>query len=473
MKVISGIATHRKTLALGVAATLMAVSWASPALAAIPQEGFADLVEQVEPSVVTIEVSKKTSVQPTQFGGDPRANEFFQRFFGAPGQGPAEAQPVRGAGSGFIIDADGFVVTNYHVVEGAEEVTVHLVDGREYEATIVGQDDKTDLAVLKIDAPDLDIAQFGDSDDTRVGDWVVAIGNPFGLGGTATAGIVSARGRDLRSGPYDDYLQIDAPVNRGNSGGPVFNTDGEVVGVNTAIISPNGGSVGIGFAIPSNQVDEIVAELKRDGVVERGWLGVSLQDLDEELASSLGLEASAGALVTEVTGDSPAAKGGIEIGDVIIEFDGSAVENGKYLARRVGAADPGDKVAIRVHRGDDLVTLKVRLGSPSNAVAANTAEQAIESLGMSLVPLDDELRAELGVDENLSGVVVTRVEPGSAAAEVGVRRGDILVSVDRQTVRSAKDLGDVLAGAKADGRESVAALVKRGAGQRYAVLPVA
>ena len=473
MNVIGQISRLGRAVMLFGAAALMAVSSASPSYAAIPQDGFADLVEQVEPSVVTIEVSKKASLQPAQFGSNPRANEFFERFFGAPGRDPARQQPVRGAGSGFVVDSDGYVVTNHHVVADADEITVHLVDGRELKAEIVGQDDKTDLALLKIDVSDLDAVEFGDSDDTRVGDWVFAMGNPFGLGGTATAGIVSARSRDLRSGPYDDYLQIDAPINQGNSGGPVFNTDGEVVGVNTAIISPNGGSVGIGFAIPSNLVDEIVAELKRNGVVERGWLGVSLQDLDEDLASSLGLESSDGALVTDVVSDSPADEGGLEVGDVIVNFDDETVDSGKALAKHVGSADPGDKVSIRAWRGDELVNLKVRLGDPSGAAAADDAEQAVGSLGLTLAPLDDALRAQLRVDEDVEGVVVVGVEPGGIAASQGIRRGDIIVSVNREDVRSAADMKGAIASAKADGRESVAALVRRGNGQRYAVLPVA
>ena len=455
-----------------VVASLAALTWAATAHAAVPEDGFADLVEQVEPTVVTIEVSKKATAQPTEFNGDPRAQEFFERFFGAPGMGPRESRPSRGAGSGFIIDADGFIVTNNHVIDGADEVQVRLMDGREFIATVVGQDGKTDLALLKIDADDLQAAEFGDSDTTRVGDWVVAIGNPFGLGGTTTAGIISARGRDIRTGPYDDYLQIDAPINRGNSGGPVFNIDGEVVGVNTAIVSPNGGSVGIGFAIPANQVSDIVAELKSDGVVDRGWLGVSLQDLDEDLASSIGLKSSDGALVTDVVADSPAEQAGIEVGDVIVAFNGEEIAGGRELGRLVGAADPGDKIQLRVWRDDSYVKLKGELGTPKSSVAAAKAERTLDGMGITVAPLTDTLRDQLNVDESVNGTVVTRVEPGSRAAEEGIRRGDILLQVDRTAVSSANDIEEVLAEAKREGREAVPALVKRGDAQRFAVLPV-
>jgi serine protease Do len=453
------------------AAVLIAAAWSTPGRAAAPDEGFADLVEQVEPSVVSIEITKSAGVRPMQFGGDPRAQEFMQRFFGMPGQG--EPRPAKGAGSGFVVEPDGYIVTNNHVIDGADDVSVRFVDGRELAATIVGQDDKTDLALLKVDALDLATVDFGDSDDTRVGDWVVAIGNPFGLGGTATAGIVSARGRDIRSGPYDDYLQIDAPINQGNSGGPVFNTEGKVVGVNTAIFSPNGGSVGIGFAIPSNQVSEIVAELKTEGTVSRGWLGVSLQSLDAELAASLGLDDAGGALVAAVVPNSPAMKAGLQPGDVITGYDGDDVADARALSRLVGAADPGDKVSLEVWRGDAHTKISAKLGVPENAVASSRSEQSIDDLGLSVAPLDDALRSRLGVEDDIQGAVVSRVEPGSKASGQGIRRGDILLEVDRQPVTSAADLLAVVAAAQGEGRDSVPVLIRRGEAQRFAVLPVA
>ena len=409
-----------------------------------------------------------------EFNGSPGAQEFFERFFGAPGMGQRQPrQPVRGAGSGFIIDADGYIVTNNHVIDGADEVSVRLLDGREFTATIVGRDDKTDLALLKIEADQLQAARFGDSDETRVGDWVVAIGNPFGLGGTTTAGIVSARSRDIQSGPYDDYLQIDAPINRGNSGGPVFNTDGEVVGVNTAIVSPNGGSVGIGFAIPANQVSEIVAELKSDGVVDRGWLGVSLQGLDQDLAASLGMQSPVGALVTDVVQGSPAQKAGVEVGDVIVSYNDDDIEDARDLSRLVGSADVGDAARLRVWRNDGYVKLSAVLGAPDNAVVAAKAERSLDGLGIAVAPLTDELRSQLDVDDDVDGAVVTRVEPGSQASAEGIRRGDILLQVDRTPVASASELEEILAQAKREGRETVPALIKRGEMQRFAALPVA
>lgn len=435
--------------------------------------GFADLIEQVEPSVVTIEVNKLMQPQLSGFNSDPRAEEFMERFFGFQGQTPSQPRQAQGVGSGFIIDGDGYIVTNNHVIADADSISVRLSDDRQFSADVVGTDEKTDLALLKIDADDLAISTLGDSDTTRVGDWVVAIGNPFGLGGTATVGIVSARGRDIRSGPYDDYMQIDASINRGNSGGPVFNTAGEVVGVNTAIFSPNGGSVGIGFAIPVNQVRSIVDELKSKGSIDRGWLGVQLQDLNEDLADSLGLESQRGALVADVVHDSPAKHAGIEVGDVILGYAGQDIKNAKELARLVGGADGGDKISLSIWRDSDLLDLDVQLGDAETSIAAAGTEQQLDDLGFSLAPLTDELRRRLNVDPEVSGVVVVKVDPDGKAAEHGLRSGDILVQADRKPVESPADLKKTLAKAKKKGRKSVPVLVKRGDIQQFATLPVA
>ena len=440
-----------------------------------PRQGFADLIEQVEPAVVTVEVSKTMDPQLSGYSnGGPQAEEFLRRFFGNPGMTGQPQQPrqAQGVGSGFIVDDEGYIVTNNHVIEGADRVTVRLVDEREFEAEVVGYDEQTDLALLKIDADDLTVSEFGDSDDARVGDWVVAIGNPFGLGGTATVGIVSARGRDIQSGPYDDYLQIDAPINRGNSGGPVFNTEGEVVGVNTAIFSPNGGSVGIGFAIPANMVSDIVEELKDSGAVDRGWLGVSLQNIDEEMAATLELPSTNGSLVAEVVKGSPAEKAGIEVGDVITEFDGASVDDGRELSRLVGGSDSGEKVAVTVLRGDKEVEINVQLGDAATRIAANDSEQKIKDLGMTLAPLTDDIRQSLGVDEEVSGAVVVRVDPNGVAATQGFRRGDIVIQADRQEIENPADLRNAMSGAKKKGKTSVPVLVKRGDVQRFASLPV-
>ena len=435
--------------------------------------GFADLIERVEPSVVTIEVNKTAQPQRSDFGGDPRAEEFMQRFFGFQGQAPAQPRQAQGVGSGFIIDSEGYIVTNNHVIEGADTVTVRLGDERQFTAEVVGFDEKTDLALLKIDADDLAVSTLGDSDTTRVGDWVVAIGNPFGLGGTATVGIVSARGRDIRSGPYDDYMQIDAPINRGNSGGPVFNIDGEVVGVNTAIYSPNGGSVGIGFAIPANQVRNIVDELKSDGSIDRGWLGVQLQDIDEDLAAGMGLESQHGALVADVVLDSPAQAAGIEVGDVILAYEGQDVKNAKSLARLVGASDSGDKVKISVWRDAGQIDLKVRLGDAETPATVAGTEQKFGDLGLTLAPLTDDLRGRMGLDADATGAVVLKVIPNGKAAENGLRRGDIVVQADRQPIATPGDLEKSMKNAKKNGRSAIPVLVRRGDVQQFTTLPVA
>lgn len=376
-------------------------------------------------------------------------------------------------GSGFIIDREGYIVTNNHVIDGADNVTVRLSDDREFEAEVVGVDDKTDLALLKIDAEDLRASSLGDSDSARVGDWVVAIGNPFGLGGTATVGIVSARGRDIRSGPYDDYMQIDAPINRGNSGGPVFNTEGEVVGVNTAIFSPNGGSVGIGFAIPSNQVRAIVDELKTSGSIDRGWLGVQLQNIDDDLAASLGLEHNEGALVADVVPDSPAAEAGLAVGDVIVSYDGRDVGDARELGRMVGASDGGDKVKLGVVRDATEIRIKVTLGDADTKVASTGSEHQLEKLGMTLAPMNEETRRRMGMDSELSGALVVKVDPNGEAASQGIRRGDVLIQANRRTIESPSDFRKALSKAKKNGRDSVPVLVRRGDAQQFVSLPVA
>jgi serine protease Do len=475
-----------KTLAVSsvASAVLFATSLALPGHSAEQQQGsaslcgvaptggFAELIEQVEPSVVTIEVRTTMQAQPSGFGGDPRAEEYFRRFFGERGQAPSQPRQAHGVGSGFIVDEAGFIVTNNHVIDGADSVMVRLSDGREFDAEIVGYDEQTDLALLKIDARNLSASTMGNSDSTRVGDWVVAIGNPFGLGGTATAGIVSARSRDIRSGPYDDYLQIDAPINRGNSGGPVFNIDGEVVGVNTAIFSPNGGSVGIGFAIPVNQVKGIVDELMTSGSIDRGWLGVQLQNIDDNLAESLGLDSQDGALVADVLKDSPAARAELEVGDIIIGYDDETVTNGKELARLVGESDSGDNAVLNILRDGKEIDLKVQLGDAETQIASTGSEQNLEGLGMSLAPLTDDLRERLDIEQGVTGAVVLKVDPNGSAAEQGIRRGDILMKAGREVIDSPRDLEKALAKAKKSGRGSVPVLVRRGDVQQFMSVPV-
>ena len=351
---------------------------APSSIAAVPPPGavsFADVVERVSPAVVNIVVTKRSGSMPAAVWTERLPNgefeQFFRQFFNGraviPGR-PAPPRQLRGAGSGFVIDPDGHVATNQHVIDGAEEIIVTLQSGEQLQAVVVGEDKRTDIALIKIDAPrDLMALDFGDSDRARVGEWVLAIGNPFGLGGTATAGIISARGRDIRSGPYDDFLQIDAPINSGNSGGPVFNTDGEVIGVNTAIYSPNGGSIGIGFAIPANQARAILEELRTEGAVRRGWLGVSIRSVDSELAESLGLDNRRGALVAVVEAGSPADRAGLVDGDVVIQFDGEPVDSARSLERLVGTRAADERVSIEVWRDGEVLEFAVELGELSSA----------------------------------------------------------------------------------------------------------
>jgi len=433
----------------------------------------ADLIEAVEPSVVTVTISKsRSAAQPLAFGGSPEAREFFQQFFGRNLPMPVPDQEIRGMGSGFIIGEDGYIVTNNHVIDDADKITVTLNNGQEYAAELLGSDPKSDLALLKIDAGDLTTVSFGDSDHARVGDWVVAIGNPFGFGGTATVGIISARGRDLHAGPYDDFLQIDAPINQGNSGGPVFNTRGEVIGINTAIFSPNGGNVGIGFAIPAAQAKLVVAELKDSGTVDRGWLGVQLQGMDQDLAESLGFDQPTGALVADVQEDSPAERAGVEVGDVIVEYQGEAVDSPKSLSRMVGSSSSNEKVALKVSRNGKLKTLHATLGRADEPLNIASADHG-EALGLALAPLDERAREQLGVDDNVKGAVISGVQPSSPAASRGLERGDIIVSVDQRRVSSPNDVAKAIEQARHDGDDSVLLLVRRGETQRFATLPLA
>lgn len=452
-----------------------AVAGNSAGAIAAPQ--FADIIEQAQPAVVSINVTKASTMrQATEFGRQqpPEMDEFFRRFFGPGPESRGGQRPVMGVGSGFVVDADGYIVTNNHVIDGADEITIVFDDGEEYEATLVGQDPRTDLAVLKIEADGLPSVNFGDSDAARVGDWVIAIGNPFGLGSTATVGIISARGRDIQSGPYDNFLQIDAPINRGNSGGPVFNTDGEVVGVNTAIFSPNGGNVGIGFAIPSAQVVSIVEELRDTGVVERGWLGVQLQGMDKDLAQSLGLDSSDGALIADVVDDSPADDGGLEIGDVIVTFDGKDVSSPRELSRMVGATDSGQRVKLVVVRNGEEKTLKVELGQVEEPrTLSNVGEPGSGGLGMSLAPVDDAVRARLNLEDSIQGTAVTGVAPGSIAEKNGIRPGDVILRVGDKAISSPEDARFAFAKVSEEELDAVVVLIRRGEVQQFRSLKLA
>jgi serine protease Do len=416
-------------------------------------------------------------------GQSPQLEEFFRRFFDQlPNmqnrQAPEEQPYVRkttAVGSGFVIDPDGLVVTNYHVIKNADEIEVVFDDGTRVPATLRGTDEKTDLALLQIDTDGpLPYVVFGNSDDAEVGDWVIAIGNPFGLGGTTTSGIISARGRDIRSGPLDDFIQIDASINRGNSGGPLFNTRGEVIGVNSAIYSPNGGSVGIGFAIPSSMASNVIGQLQQTGSVERGYLGVHIQAVSEEIAQSLGLDDDSGALVTQVMEDSPAEKAGIEAGDVILSFDGKKLDRMRDLPKFVALTPKGKSVKVKVWRNEDRKTLKVKVGSNEAPKLAGNAEQQQEhqALGLKLQPAVGGDLEKYALDEDTVGVIIVDVAPHSPAAQKGLREGDVIKRVNNNDVTVPGDVYAEIAASKAARKESVLLLVERNNQARFVVVPI-
>jgi serine protease Do len=396
---------------------------------------------------------------PPGLRGSP-LEEMFRRFGGVPG---AEAPPRAGQGSGFIVDPEGYVVTNAHVVGAEATVQVVLADGRRLEARVLGRDPATDVALLKVEAgAPLPVVTFGDSDRLRVGEWVMAMGSPFGLGGSVTAGIVSARGRQIGAGPYDDFIQTDAPINPGNSGGPLFNAAGEVVGMNTAIFSPSGGNIGIGFAVPAKMVHTIVAELRDHGAVRRGWLGVSLQAVDPEMAAALGAAEAKGALVNAVEPGSPAARAGLRAGDVITALDGRAVESPRDLAAAVAAVAPGRSVTLALLRDGSAREQRVELGNnPANAAPEGKhGRPAQPALGLSLAP-----RAGGGVE-------VARVEPGSPAAERGLMPGDRIVRAGGREVRRPADVAEAVSSARAAGRAAVALQIEREGRSSFVALPL-
>ena len=474
-------------LAICMAGALLLASLSAPARGH-PGE-LIELTRETLPAVVNISTSNNVeSASPERqmpelppgleefFGRD-----FFERFFGQPGPG---RQPERSSlGSGFIIDPEGFVVTNNHVIQEADEITVILQDGVELSAEVVGRDPKTDLALIKVESERaLPAVDWGDSDRLEIGQWVIAIGNPFGLGGTVTAGIVSQRSRDIRAGPYDDFIQTDAAINRGNSGGPLFNTDGEVVGVNTAIFSPSGGSIGIGFAIPSNIASSVIDQLRARGEVSRGWLGVSIQPITEELAEALALPARRGALIASVDRGSPAASGGLETGDVILSFDGNEIDDPRDLARTVADTVVGKEVEVLVWRDKRERSKRVvvgRLAEEDGAEVAAVPESPAEEPtgradlhGLSLADLSAELRARYGISGEAEGVLVLDVAPGSAGAERGLRSGDLIVRVGEAGVSDLADIAAALAAADESGAGSVLVLVERNGTPIFVTLPV-
>nr|WP_306345900.1 DegQ family serine endoprotease [Aquimixticola soesokkakensis] len=446
---------------------------------------FADLAQKVSPAVVNITttttVAASTNETPMLPEGSP-FEEFFRDFMERNGQTP-DSRPHRSQalGSGFVISPDGYIVTNNHVIEGADEIQIEFYEGFTLDAKLIGTDPKTDIALLKVEADEpLGYVEFGDSDASRVGDWVMAMGNPLGQGFSVSSGIVSARGRAL-SGTYDDFIQTDAAINRGNSGGPLFNMDAQVIGVNTAILSPNGGSIGIGFSMASNVVTRVVDQLKEYGETRRGWLGVRIQDVTDDVADAMGLASASGALVTDVP-TGPSQDAGVEAGDVITAFDGKPVSDTRELVRTVGNTAVGKAVTMVVVRNGTEMDLTITLGrredAEGEAVPASVQQNVEEPstsdmLGMVLSPMTDELRAELSLPGSAEGLVVADVEEDSEAYMKGLRAGDVITEAGQQKIASASDLDARIADAKDAGRNTLLLLVRRGADPRFVALNIA
>lgn len=467
---------------LAVVATAMLITVPQAPLLGQEQErpaSFADLAERLSPAVVNISTRQSVGRAGPEMPDLPPGAPFqdlFRDFFERNQRGP---RSVSSLGSGFVIDPSGFIITNNHVIENADEIVANFPDGSSLPAELIGRDPKTDLAILKVEpAGPLPHVELGDSDAIRVGDWVLAIGNPFGLGGSVSAGIVSARNRDINAGPYDDFIQTDAAINRGNSGGPLFNMEGEVVGVNTAIISPTGGSIGIGFSVPSNLVKSVIAQLRDFGETRRGWLGVRIQALTPELAEGLDLPAAEGALVADVTADGPAADAGIEAGDVILRFNGRKIATMRDLPRIVADTPVGAVVDVEVWRRGASQNVSVELGRlEEGELIMSSAERGspdapatATALGMSLGLLTEDRRAELGLAETVSGVVVLGVDTDSIAAEKGVRPGDVIVEVAQEAVSSPRDVLTRIEEAQGAGRGSVLLLLQTAGELRFVAL---
>ncbi|MGF1475360.1 MAG: DegQ family serine endoprotease [Geminicoccaceae bacterium] len=453
-----------------------------------PVEGFSELVERVSPAVVNISTAKQVQgredQQPPipQFPPGSPFEEFFRDFFDRQQQ-DQQQRPRRSfsLGSGFVIDPEGYVVTNNHVIAEADEITVVFNDDSEYAATLIGRDPKTDLALLKIERDEpFPHVEWADSDAVNVGDWMLAIGNPFGFGSTVTAGIISARGRDISAGPYDDFIQVDAAINRGNSGGPSFDLEGRVFGVNTAIFSPTGNNVGIGFAIPANLAKPVIEQLRETGRVARGWLGVRIQTVTEEIAEGFGLTEPEGALVASVNPGGPAAEAGIEAGDVILEFDGKKIERMRGLPRIVAETEIGKAVDVLILRKNERKTVKVTLGElpddetlarlDASASPSPTAQAELEGLGLTVAQLDDELRSNYEIEGDVNGVVIVDVAEDSPGAAENLRPGDMIVEVDQTEVGSPPEVAAKIQQAKSEGKRVVVLLIQRQGDPRFVPL---
>ena len=494
---VLALSARRAVLAAVAATAILLPAASAPAMARGP-ESISDVAEKVIDAVVNISTSQNVEGRGTAIPNLPPGSpfeEFFDEFFKnrrgqqGPGAGPGgpggdnnngdhAMRRVNSLGSGFIIDASGLVVTNNHVIADADEISVILNDGTRLKATLVGKDQKTDLALLRVksDKP-LKAVKFGDSEKLRLGEWVVAIGNPFSLGGTVTAGIVSARNRDINSGPYDNYIQTDAAINRGNSGGPLFNLDGEVVGINTAIISPSGGSIGIGFSVPSKTAMPVIDQLKEFGETRRGWLGVKIQQVTDEIADTLNIKPARGALVAGVDDKGPAKPAGIEAGDVIVKFDGHDIKEMRDLPRVVADTPVGKDVDVVVVRKGQEMTKSVKLGrlegndklaavTPNKSAAPDDKTVVQKTLGLNLANMTDDLRKKYKIKDTVKGVVIVSVDSGSPASEKRLSPGDVVVEVAQEEVKTAVDLQKRIDQLKKDGRKAALLLVSNADGER-------
>jgi serine protease Do len=474
--------------------TLAATAMPLPAYARSAPESFADLAAEVTPAVVNISASTTVETRNRTLPQLPPGTPFedlFEEFFNRRGQGgngenspnsPSRPRSSNSLGSGFVIDPSGIVVTNNHVIGDANDISVIFPDGTRLKAEIVGKDSKVDLAVLKVksDKP-LKAVKFGDSDAIRAGDWVMAIGNPFGLGGSVTAGIISARGRNIESGPYDNYIQTDASINKGNSGGPLFNMNGEVIGINTAILSPTGGSVGIGFAVPASTAVPIVDQLRQFGETRRGWLGVRIQNVDDATAEALNLGTARGALVAGIDEKGPAKPAGLEVGDVIVRFDGKEVKDSRDLPRIVASSPVGKAVDVTIVRKGQEMSKQVTLGRLEDTEKQASLQQPStepptatrQALGLNMSGMSDELRRRFSLKDDLKGVVITRVDPNSAASDKRIQAGEVIVEVNQEPVSNPADVTKKIDDLKAQGRKSALLLVANAQGEvRFVALSI-
>ena len=454
-----------------------------PALARSAPESFANLADTLLPSVVNISTTQKiqsdeSTTLPPYFNipQESPLRDFFEHF--SPKRKNPK-RPITSLGSGFIIDKSGIIVTNNHVIEGADEITVILQDDTELPAKLIGSDPRTDIAVLKVDSDEpLPAAPFGDSDKARVGDWVLAIGNPMGLGGTVTAGIISARGRDISSGPYDDYIQTDASINRGNSGGPLFNMQGEVIGINTAIFSNNGGSIGIAFAVPSTQAKQVIKQLREFGTTRRGWLGVVIQEVTDGIAEGLGRKDTQGALVSSVYKDSPAGEAGIKQGDIIIRFNGETVPNSRQLPRMVANTPVNTKVPVEIWRNHEKNIIFVTLGELEKSNVASLTpdnapnKQGIETLGMTLVGVTPNLAKHYGLKDPVQGVLITNIDENSDAYRKQIRPGDLIAEAHQHPVSTPQEIEKLVEDARKEGKKSILLLVKQNNEARFVAIEI-